>query len=75
MSQWEGIATAPRFEGSKILSWNGHEVATVEYRAPYNHPDHIHHDEQWIQVSESGRATSFSPTHWMPLPEPPETSG
>lgn len=73
MSDWQPIVTAPR-EGSYLI-WDGEVIATVEYRPAFKHPDHISHSETWVQISDSGRATVFAPTHWMPLPSPPTLQG
>ena len=56
---WQLISTAP--EDVRILVWDGYEINTVDFEDGY-----------WIQVSDSGRATCFEPTHWRPTPEPPE---
>ena len=57
---WQPIATAP--SGTNVLvveKMRGIEVA-------FHHPDY-----GWM--SKPGRYTVI-PTHWMPLPEPPDVS-
>ena len=75
MSEWRVIETAPR-DGTKIDVWaDGRRIADASW-GDY---------DDWV-VTPSGRqgwryhhdehATYYSidppPTHWMPLPEPPE---
>ena len=69
---WQGMESAPRIKGARCLIWDGELVHSVQYEPPYWYPRHIENPEQWIQVSESGRATSFDPVMWRPLPEPPK---
>ena len=73
MSKWQPIETAPR-DGTRILVFDGKEINTVDYSEPYyiGINKHIEIEESWVQISDSGRATEFFPTHWMPLPEPPK---
>ena len=70
MSEWKPIETAPK-DGTRILGWDGCEVVTLDYQPPYRYPEHLEYKEIWYQESDSGRASVFYPTHWMPLPEPP----
>ena len=60
MSEWLPIETAPKDQGAQILGGWDNGVATLERNGEY-----------WAQISDSGRATSFDPTHWMPLPPAP----
>lgn len=81
--KWQPIETAPR-DGTRILGWVNEaewaaicwwETAPIELRyAPQEQwqmseasdfPD----DEAWY---EHWRDTRYEPTHWMPLPAPPE---
>lgn len=52
---------APRQEGAKYLIWDGVDVVSVEYQS-----------DDWVQISDSGRATSFRPLAWRALPSPPK---
>lgn len=71
---WQPIEDMPRelkIYDFKILGWDGYFIHTVEYRPDFYYPAHIYHKEQWIQISDSGRATLYDITHWRPLPKPP----
>ena len=65
---WQPIETAPR-DGTEMLLWDGTNLG-VGFRT----------DTAWGLVFELhnwewGHEISFKtvyPTHWMPLPEPPE---
>lgn len=65
---WEPIKTAPK-DGTKILAFRAIE--------PFNN---VHHywvarwtlcggKKTWVM---EGKNTKISPSHWMPLPEPPK---
>lgn len=69
---WEPIESAPK-DGTRVDLWAVNvfgeakrfagcywEVATYEF----------HHD-RWIGLPEGRK--SWKPTHWMPLPKPPNT--
>jgi hypothetical protein len=68
---WQPIETAPKDSTAILLwpytpgdIWSGHapkEVALGYYVA----------DGVWLNP-EDAFGTTFEPTHWMPLPEPPE---
>jgi hypothetical protein len=65
--EWQPIETAPR-DGTHILGYADGEMAAV-YCLP------TWYDDGW-SLSVSGKPASdsyFWPTHWMPLPKPPET--
>jgi hypothetical protein len=58
--EWQAIKTAPR-DGTRFLFWNGHHVCpgsfvSKKYFAAHGYP-------------EGGIP---DPTHWQPLPPPPE---
>lgn len=57
MSEWRLIETAPK-DDTPVLTWDGmsHAVATWAY------------EDQWWTLG----LPAFKPTHWMPLPAPPE---
>jgi hypothetical protein len=65
VNDWQEIETAPR-DGTHILGYvlDGTEHHIYEVI-------HDHHGS-WY---ESGEEYRFRPTHWMPLPEPPEANG
>lgn len=62
--KWLPIETAPKEKDITILGWDGYEAATLGW---------FHDNDTWGQISDSGRLTSFEPTHWMPIPPPPNT--
>lgn len=63
MSDWQPIETAPR-DGTIILAYD-----------PACHPDvytvRFEH-EHWAIADAEAFSTLTNPTHWMPLPSPPE---
>ena len=65
MSKWQPIETAPRDE-THVLVWTGGAMTTAKYDLEFD----------WWEIvvpSEGYRESDcVSPTHWMPLPEPPE---
>jgi len=56
MSEWRPIETAPK-DGRDVLTWDGDSV----YLASFDK------DKWWVLVE-----FTVEPTHWMPLPEPPD---
>ena len=64
--QWWPIETAPKDGSLFIVGWAGEpEYAMAKYdsdRSVYSVTFHTLVDEEALEV----------PTHWMPLPEPPE---
>ena len=73
MNDWQPIEAAPK-DGSEILLWLGSPFSRIEkakYYEPWNN---------WIcgtlptdPAREEHRGIgSAVPTHWMPLPEPPQ---
>jgi hypothetical protein len=69
MSEWQPIETAPK-DGTKIIAfhiWSRHiQMMTIAHwgrPGAYNAPC-------WI--SQGGTNHIDQPTHWMPLPEPPQ---
>ena len=64
VSEWQDIETAPK-DGTEII---GHDAATgvshvTCWRYGWEDPDNHYYSE----------APPFVPTHWTPLPTPPET--
>lgn len=71
-SEWQPIETAPK-DGQAIILW------------PYDHYSiwdgasigevvcgfYSKDDDEWNNPEERRK---FNPTHWMPLPSPPETT-
>lgn len=77
-TQWQPIETAPKdgektrlSDKTRILGFDGEECCVIYWSEGYTFPD------GWISVSSSfdcdhGHLDYFEPTHWMPLPAPPE---
>jgi hypothetical protein len=69
MTEWQPIETAPK-DGLAVLLWpyqpwavlRGHamEEVVLGYRTM---------DDKWYNPEQR---ETFEPTHWMPLPEPPQ---
>lgn len=71
MSEWQPIETAP-MDGTPILCVvKGIYEPTGE---PF-HPDVAHWDgDEWTGTNceVDNERNTYQPTHWMPLPEPPQ---
>lgn len=70
--EWQPIATAPKEDAKKLLVWSADGLG-IWYRDLY-YTEGIGRDYSpgmsgW--VDEEGAARYDSPTHWMPLPDPP----
>lgn len=76
MTEWQSIETAP--EGKTVLTQHEDDLYPVP---AYKVFDTIHHTGEWLRETE-GPEDSFygaerhcplyrTPTHWMPLPDPP----
>jgi hypothetical protein len=63
--EWQPIETAPK-DGTPILIYET-TLGPVTYVCFWNS---FH--EYWVEA-EGEQYSSFNPTHWMPLPEPPKT--
>lgn len=69
MSEWQPIETAPK-DGRKFLAcWHGKNQKTGD-QYKYE-PECMAWDGDFYWVVDGGQP-SVSPTHWMPLPEPPK---
>lgn len=69
--EWQPIETAPK--NTLVLIWDGRIMCVAE-RWTYNGGKAWN----WSAVGASGYECEDdfeSPTHWMPLPEPPRSSG
>lgn len=79
MSEWQAIETAPR-DGVLVLLWQEDQGFGVGYYSEYTEEwwEAVDDETQKLQQETEVHLTSFSegllysPTHWMPLPEPPE---
>lgn len=65
---WRPIETAPKDEGVQILVWDG-EGISVARRSNFGDLEATVCGK--LSVEDNGMLTNISPTHWMPLPEPP----
>ncbi len=63
-TKWQPIETAPK-DGDWVLSWDGECLAIVHW-SEYYEGFIVSHD------AEEYAWQNYSPTHWMPLPEPPD---
>lgn len=63
MSEWKPIESAPK-DGRHIL------IVCGRTRLGFYHPA----DKRWREYDGTGYGLSldFTPSHWMPLPEPPK---
>lgn len=81
MQQWQPIETAPK-DGTKILGWNQQLGQRETFMDKYTDgsPGYKKHKESggpidigwyWFDPIHNW-ASTWKPTHWMPLPEPPK---
>lgn len=63
-NEWQPMETAPK-DGRYILTWSKGGGRSIMYRSLYS--------DGWCEDHDGGEEKHF-PTHWMPLPEPPEKS-
>jgi hypothetical protein len=71
LPRWSPIETAPK-NGTEILAW-GLLRGSYGYTADEWCRDIIQWNGGWLARRMANRyATGFSPTHWQPLPAPPE---
>jgi hypothetical protein len=78
VNEWQPIETAPK-DGKEVIATDGRDVFTARYRI-----SNCTQDAPFFAVSGDGefinRGTDWNfepdyrwPTHWMPLPTPPNT--
>lgn len=60
-TSWREIDSAPKNEIDVLLFWNGEETVGY-YSVDLEDPRWLHQTSEW----------RGQPTHWMPLPPPPE---
>jgi len=70
MTDWQPIETAPK-DGTVVDLWADGRLANCLWER--------HLDDHWRQQYSEATGSSFGvsdllPTHWMPLPEPPQLS-
>lgn len=65
--EWQPIETAPK-DGTRVLAANSGGAAWVAHFRDASEPPT--YKEGWTRFNCSD--VGWSPTHWMPLPKPPE---
>lgn len=61
-TEWQPIETAPK-DGTCILVFDTAHRITISYNCNF--------DTNWSVMWDNTR-TEINPTHWMPLPKPPQ---
>lgn len=71
MSEWQDIETAPK-DGTWILGWPlwSTEDREGKYHKRSGEIKYVEGAGYWFTMQQTMPA--WSPTHWMPLPEPPK---
>jgi len=68
---WQPIETAPK-DKMRILTW-GYTPAVYGYsKREYKFSISSWGDKDWNSQATSSFGPRFVPTHWMPIPEPPQ---
>lgn len=68
---WQPIETAPK-DGTVVGVWNRYQPEIVKY-ARWGNLKTSSVQMGW--VSRAGIEGSYTPSHWMPLPAPPQDAG
>jgi hypothetical protein len=72
---WQPIETAPK-DGTALLVINGpkggyytesFQIGIARWSRAYGHKS-----DEWLSTVCCDGVSAFEPTHWMPLPEPPQ---
>lgn len=71
--KWQPIETAPK-RGGNVLLWDGNRIEIGSWRKDDNERGR---KKRWLlndydDFSCGMASTPIQPTHWMPLPPPPE---
>lgn len=66
MSEWRPIETAPKDGTTILVAGQGSTAWMAKWRPMKRVPD------RWESIGLG--ALPFYPTHWMPLPDPPDTA-
>ena len=72
MSEWQPIETAPK-NGESVLLYYGQEYCIMEggcFKRERGYRKNVYY--QWVAAIDMGE---LGPTHWMPLPKPPQILG
>lgn len=70
--RWLDVEKEPPPEGVRVLLFRETEGICIGYRSRGTMYEGRLVDVKWMVGNLEGRASSFSLTHWRPLPEPPE---
>lgn len=73
MSEWQPIATAPK-DGTWLLLFEQHSFIGARIGHWANEIPGDEYDPKPIPAhwEDDGEGFTIQPTHWMPLPSPPE---
>lgn len=66
MNKWQPIETAPKHDGPSFLVWCPLSMSGNVY-----HVFRYTNDDRFRVYASGGRLLYESPSHWMPLPDPP----
>jgi hypothetical protein len=70
---WMAIETAPEFENILVwFPWTGPEVDGAPAGFPFIAAQHMTDAGKLVWIDDDGREVGTDPTHWQPLPQPPE---
>ena len=67
MTDWKPIETAPK-DGTEVLVWGYGQMSVAKFISGV-------HGEWKVYTSDGWYGYDSFPTHWMPLPKPPEMLG
>lgn len=70
MMGWQPIETAPTVEGEDVLLAVNNRVLMGAFFRKWDY-DRYAHRTDYVWVISGGRVVK--PTHWMPIPEPPNS--
>ena len=74
MMEWQPIETAPKDKVILAYRPDAHDWGKV---APAKWDDQRHHKKPqpfwsiWLRIGSTTESRAWVPTHWMPLPDPP----
>lgn len=82
---WQGIESAPK-DGRKVNLWVMVYPSKLAGGPPYGmrYTDCVWQNDAWVQHEDNGEYShwlrgrdggdffQYEPTHWMPLPDPPQ---
>jgi hypothetical protein len=66
MSKWQEIGAAPNDEETEVLIYDPDHGIRVACWYGSRRPN------EWIGADDLANHVTYTPTHWMPLPEEPE---